>query len=81
MKKKIIKKEKQPKHRKNIEKMFKKTRNDVIEDLVSAFNEVNDVYDIARTGFYQFEGYENMNDKTLKEHYENHFRQEIKIVE
>ena len=61
--------------------VIEKHRDDVIEELVTAFNENNDVWDIARVGIGEFEGYENMNDKKLEEDYEYHFGEEIKIVD
>jgi len=57
------------------------SRDEVIEKLVTAFNENNDVWDIARIGIGEFEGYENMDDKKLEEDYEYHFGEEIEIVD
>ena len=57
------------------------SRDEVIEKLVTAFNENNDVWDIARIGIGEFEGYENMDDKKLEEDYEYHFGKEIEIVD
>lgn len=56
-------------------------KDEVIEDLVTAFNENIEVWDIARDGISEFKGYENMDDKELKEDYEYHFGEEIKIVD
>ena len=60
---------------------LRKSRDEVIEKLVTAFNENNDVWDIARVGIGEFEGYENMDDKKLEEDYEYHFGEEIEIVD
>jgi len=57
------------------------SRDEVIEKLVTAFNENNDVWDIARIGIGEFEGYENIDDKKLEEDYEYHFGEEIEIVD
>ena len=57
------------------------SRDEVIEKLVTAFNENNDVWDIARVGIGEFEGYENMDDKKLEGDYEYHFGEEIEIVD
>ena len=57
------------------------SRDEVIEKLVTAFNENNDVWDIARVGIGEFEGYENMDNKKLEEDYEYHFGEEIEIVD
>ena len=67
--------------RKKTTTSIEKSRNEVIEKLVTAFNENNDVWDIARIGIGEFEGYENMDDKKLEEDYEYHFGEEIEIVD
>lgn len=61
--------------------VIKKKRDDVIEELVTAFNENNEIWDIARFGIGEVEGYENMDDKKLEEEYEYHFGEEIKIID
>lgn len=64
-----------------IEKILEKSRDEVIEELVTAFNENNDVWDIARVGIGEFKGYENMDDKELADEWEYHFGEKVKIVE
>ena len=57
------------------------TREEVVEELISAFIENTDIDEIARDGVAEHKGYENMNNDELKIEYEDHFSEKIKIVE